>query len=111
MIHNNVIFNYVLNLQGDVQQIRRTDGTVVATYLYNAWGYMISMSGSMAELNPLRYRGYYFCSTTGFYYLQSRYYCLWIGRFINVDALAVLAIDSRKDVRRCDTNPLYDFCR
>jgi len=47
---------------------------------------MISMTGSMAEINPLRYRGYFFCSSTGFYYLQSRYYCPNIGRFINADA-------------------------
>jgi len=76
----------VLNLQGDVQQIRRaSDGVVVAQCLYNAWGYLISSSGYMADINPLRYRGYYFCLSTGFYYLQTRYYCPFIGRFINAD--------------------------
>ena len=39
-------------------------------------------------MNPLRYRGYYYDTETGFYYLQSRYYDPAIGRFINADALA-----------------------
>jgi len=47
----------------------------------------------MADINPLRYRGYYFCLSTGFYYLNSRYYCPWIGRFINADAMWVLGVN------------------
>ena len=86
LIHNGTVYNYVLNLQGDVQQVRHTNGTVVATYLYNAWGQVIQTSGWMADINPLRYRGYYFDTITALYYLQSRYYDPWIGRFINADA-------------------------
>jgi len=87
LIFNGRIYNYVLNLQGDVQQIRRsTDGVVVATYLYNAWGQLLQSTGSMAESNPIRYRGYFYCLGSGFYYLNSRYYDPVIGRFINADA-------------------------
>ena len=39
----------------------------------------------MANLNPLRYRGYFYDSDTGLYYLQSRYYDPETGRFINAD--------------------------
>jgi len=39
----------------------------------------------MADINPFRYRGYYFDSETWFYYLESRYYDPAIGRFINAD--------------------------
>ena len=42
----------------------------VATYEYDAWGNILSSSGKLAEINPLRYRGYYYDSETGFYYLQ-----------------------------------------
>ena len=42
----------------------------------------------MAEINPLRYRGYYYDTETGFYYLQSRYYDPEICRFINADSYA-----------------------
>ena len=39
----------------------------------------------MAKINPLKYRGYYHDTGSGFYYLQSRYYDPAIGRFINAD--------------------------
>jgi len=87
MIHNGNTFNYVLNLQGDVQQIRCAwTGEVVATYMYNAFGEIWGAEGRMARINPLLYRGYFLCSSLGMYYLQSRYYDPWIGRFINADA-------------------------
>ena len=38
-------------------------------------------------MNPFRYRGYYYDTETGLYYLQSRYYDPEIGRFINADGL------------------------
>lgn len=59
----------------------------VATYEYDAWG-NVSSSGRLAEINPLRYRGYYYDSETGFYYLQSRYYDPQNRRFINADSYA-----------------------
>ncbi len=37
------------------------------------------------DINPFRYRGYYYDIDTGLYYLQSRYYDPAIGWFINVD--------------------------
>ena len=62
--------------------------TAVATYTYDAWGNILSISGSMASINPLRYRSYYYDSETGFYYLQSRYYDPANHRFINADSYA-----------------------
>ena len=62
-----------------------SSGTAVASYEYDPYGNIISQSGDMAEINPLRYRSYYFDSDTGFYYLQSRYYDPTIGRFISAD--------------------------
>ena len=64
------------------------DGTVAAQYTYNAWGEILTSSGTMSEINPLRYRGYYYDTETGFYYLQSRYYDPAMHRFINADSLA-----------------------
>ena len=83
-------YYYVLNLQGDVVKlIHYTPGfeyESVATYEYDAWG-NVSSSGRLAEINPLRYRGYYYDNETGFYYLQSRYYNPAIHRWINSDSL------------------------
>ena len=85
-------YYYVLNLQGDVVKlihyIPGFEYESVATYEYDAWGNILSSSGRLAEINPLRYRGYYYDSETGFYYLQSRYYDLQNRRFINADSYA-----------------------
>ena len=51
-----------------------------------------SSAGHIANVNPLRYRGYYYDSETGFYYLNSRYYDPETCRFINADGL----IDNRE---------------
>ena len=51
----------------------------------DANGTAITDSTHIANVNPLRYRGYYFDSETGLYYLQSRYYDPVVKRFINAD--------------------------
>ena len=43
---------------------------------------------NIAFINPIRYRGYYYDSETGLYYLKSRYYDPETGRFINADGYA-----------------------
>ena len=78
-------YYYILNLQGDVVKLIGTDGSIAASYTYDAWGNILLSSGTMAEKNPLRYRGYYYDSETGYYYLQSRYYDPANRRFINAD--------------------------
>ena len=93
-----ITYFYALNQQGDVVKIfrslpsRDSNGNLIglteavyATYTYDAWGNILSQSGSMASANPLRYRGYYYDTETGFYYLQSRYYDPATRRFINAD--------------------------
>lgn len=80
-------YYYILNLQGDVVQIIDEGGVLQAEYVYSPWGEVISAEGDLAEINPLRYRGYYYDSETGFYYLQSRYYDPANRRFINADGL------------------------
>ena len=84
------MYYYITNLQGDVIAIA-DQGVVVVEYKYDAWGKLLSITGSeaqmMGRLNPLRYRGYVYDQETGLYYLQSRYYNPEWGRFINADAL------------------------
>ena len=83
-----VMYYYVTNLQGDVVSILNASGTSVAEYSYNAWGKVLSATGTMAAINPIRYRGYYFDSDSGLYYLKSRYYDPNLQRFINSDDIA-----------------------
>ncbi len=87
---NLISFYYLLrNLQGDVIAITDREGNKLVEYTYDAWGKVLSITGSQAntigQLNPYRYRGYYYDVETGFYYLQSRYYDPETRRFLNAD--------------------------
>lgn len=88
-VYNGVQYLYITNIRNDVIAITDTTGTVVAGYTYGDWGECTVDSTStnlaLANLNPLRYRGYYYDNETGYYYLQSRYYDPSICRFINSD--------------------------
>ena len=85
MTYNGTVYYYITNLQGNVISLELADGGSGAQYAYDAWGNIIAMSGTLAELNPLRYRGYVYDQETGFYYLNSRDYDPAVGRFINAD--------------------------
>ena len=91
MTYNGATYYYALNLQGDVMAILNASSAAVVNYNYNAWGELLSTTGSLANTiglyNPLRYRGYVYDRETGLYYLQSRYYNPELGRFINADGL------------------------
>ena len=104
-------YYYILNLQGDVVQIIDKTGVMQAEYVYSPWGEIISAEGDLAEVNPLRYRGYYYDSETGFYYLQSRYYDPENHRFINADSYAstgqgFLGVNM---FAYCSNNPVNNF--
>ncbi|MBQ3220397.1 MAG: hypothetical protein IJB34_00375, partial [Clostridia bacterium] len=53
------------NTLGDIVAIWDGTGQVVAEYEYDAWGNITYQSGSMASVNPFRYRGYYYDTETG----------------------------------------------
>ncbi|OLA42150.1 MAG: hypothetical protein BHW36_07360 [Firmicutes bacterium CAG:24053_14] len=109
MKYNNTLYYYVLNAQGDVVRIVDSSRNTVASYTYDPWGKIISSSGTLADINPLRYRGYYYDSETGFYYLQSRYYDPEIGRFINADSYAstdMVGLLSTNMFSYCENNPV-----
>ena len=74
-------------MQGDIVKIINQSGTIYASYVYDAWGNIKSVSGDLTlrEFNPFRYRGYVYDSESGLYYLQSCYYDPFTGRFINAD--------------------------
>ena len=85
-------YYYGKNLQGDIVKIYTDAGVVVAEYLYDAWGNDINQNQpsdpeNIYHVNPFRYRGYYYDTESGLYYLNSRYYDAKVGRFINADIL------------------------
>ena len=90
-----VTYYYAHNWRGDITSIYDGDGNMVAKYEYDAWGNVLTVTNSnnseitdpnhIANLNPFRYRSYYYDSESGFYYLMSRYYDPVTHRFLNAD--------------------------
>lgn len=90
MEHGGKLYYYLYNLQGDVIALcDASSKQIVAKYSYDAWGKLLTKenlgTGTIADVNPFRYRGYYYDSETGMYYLNARYYDPETGRFLNAD--------------------------
>ena len=84
------------DMLGNILALLDSSGNIVVQYKYDAWGNhtvtdangnAISDANHIGNLNPFRYRGYYFDCETGFYFLQSRYYDPEVGRFLNMDSI------------------------
>ena len=111
MIFNGTAYGYLYNLQGDVVALVNTGGTKVVEYTYDAWGYPLSKTGTLAStlgtVQPFRYRGYVYDEETQLYYLRSRYYRPSWGRFINADSIVkgnLYCYCSNTPIMRIDSN-------
>jgi len=87
----------------------------VVEYSYDAWGNnnVGGTSVTLGNLNPFRYRGYYYDADMQLYYLQTRYYDQKIGRFINADSVDYIdqeTINGLNFYAYCNNNPVnyYD---
>ena len=87
--YNGTEYYYLRNGQTDIVGLMDASGNRVVEYTYDAWGKLISTSGTLASTlgadNPFRYRGYYYDTETGLYYLTTRYYDPEVCRFISAD--------------------------
>ena len=89
-------------------------------YKYDGWGnhVVLNPDGSKNEsdtfignINPFRYRGYYYDVETGLYYLKTRYYDPETGRFITIDDVSYLAPDTINGLNLyayCGNNPVMN---
>ena len=108
---------------GDVIGIADSSGYEIIQYDYDEWGnetdfYIVNYGNAsqctLANINPLRYRGYYLDSETGYYYLQSRYYDPSICRFINADMYNIPQASKENFVGTnlfayCNNNPVNNI--
>lgn len=117
--YNGSEYYYIYNLQGDVEAIADATGTIIARYIYGPWGTVDAVTDNagndisgnadnIANINPIRYRGYYYDTETGFYYLNSRYYDPEICRFINADGYVSTGqgLLSHNMFAYCENNPI-----
>ena len=126
IVLNGTQYFYITNQMGDVIGITDTQGNALVQYEYDEWGKIGSITttnntdeeNTLANINPLRYRGYYYDNETGYYYLQSRYYDANLCRFINaddynyldkdiVDGLNLFAYCNNDSVNRFDLDGCY----
>ena len=110
MTVNNVSYYFVRNIFGDVTAIYDESRNKKAEYSYDAWGtcYMPVNVDGIGSLNPFRYRGYYFVSQIGLYYLTTRFYDYMTGRFINADVPSVCLYNGFEIP---EGSNLYSYCR
>ena len=94
--HKKQMYFYLRDGQGNIIAIVDSTGSVVVQYYYDAWGNhkVVDANGDeiidqddIGNLNPFRYRGYYYDTETGLYFLQTRYYDPEVGRFLNRDSV------------------------
>ena len=125
---NDYTYYFMTNVFGDVLGILDASGNLLVKYSYDAFGtptaYVKLTSGEFrrydaadtsasynasAKLalnnNPFRYRGYFYDTETGLYYLNSRYYNPEWGRFISADDTAYLLSGEN-----LHTINLYAYC-
>ena len=104
------MYFYQTSLQGDIIGIVDSEGSQVVVDRYDAWGEVLVSSDAsgfgLSQINPLRYRGYYYDQETGLYYLQTRYYDPKVRRFLNADDASVLT----KDPEQLTEKNLYAYC-
>lgn len=111
-IYNGTQYLYMTNQMGDVIGLTKATGEIFAEYVYDEWGKVIVIrtdnqsNEAIANINPIRYRGYYYDSETGYYYLQSRYYDPSICRFINADDLSFITTTDINSFAYCVNNPV-----
>ena len=116
--YNGTLYFVQKNFLGDIVALVDKNGNVVAKYVYDAWGNgkVCNASGTentsssfIGNINPFRYRGYYYDVETGLYYLQTRYYEPRAGRFLNADSVDYIAPDLIGGLNLyayCNNNPV-----
>jgi len=104
--YNNTRYYYIKNMHDDIIGIVNSNGTKIVSYTYDSWGNIISIKDTnnqeisqedytnIANINPFRYRSYYYDVETRLYYLNHRYYNPRINRFISPD----VSLGNNKDV-------------
>ena len=113
-VYRNAEYYYMKNVQGDIIGIVDSAGSILAIYVYNPWGRLVTIDrvtgssysdngSSIGSINPIRYRGYYYDKETRLYYLNSRYYDPEVGRFISSDSVIGVNADMA-------TYNLYAYC-
>ena len=115
-IHNENVYYYVRDVLGNIKFILDSSYNIVCKYEYDAWGnhkvyqytngvYTVNNQISfIGNINPIRYKGYYYDVETKLFYCNSRYYSPELCRFISPDDVEYLDPESVNGLN------LYCYC-
>src|SRR5690554_4505037 len=107
---------YARNLLGEIYGIMDLKGKLIIRYMYNVYGVpnitldtKLSSSETLiashiTELNIYLYKGYIYDQETKLYYCKSRYYDPEVGRWLSIDHIAYLDVESIGGLN------LYAYC-
>ena len=94
--YNGQNYNVVRDALGNVVAIIK-DAQILARYEYDSLGnckvYNLGNS-TIGDVNPFRWKGHYFDTETGFYYINGRYYDPQTASFLDAESVSAVFADS-----------------
>ena len=119
--YNGVPYYSIRNIFGDIKGIYESDGSLCALYEYDPFGNhkvlnasgVVNTSGTfIGNINPFRYKGYYYDVETGLFMMGHRYYSPELCRFIqpsNISSLNPHSINGLNLYCYANNNPIRYF--
>jgi RHS repeat-associated protein len=105
---------YYCDGNGNVRTLINSSNSVVARYIYDAFGNTLSKAGSLADANLYRFSSKEAHPTSGLVYYLYRFYDPNLQRWINRDPLGELGFDQLCQIKAPisgDGPNLYEFVR
>ena len=104
---------YIRDALHNIKGIVDSSGNTVVKYEYNAFGKLQNVIDNSAlkisNINPFIYKGYFYVQEIELYYLKTRFYDPYVGRFIspdNIDYLDINNINGLNIFTYCGNDPV-----
>lgn len=115
--YNDNTYYYIKDVFDSIIGIIDSNYNIIVEYKYDTWGNIIGVfdengndisnnPNHIGNLNPYRYRGYYYDRETNLYYLEYRYYSPTLHRFISTDCATYDDIVGGNLYVYCNNNPV-----
>ena len=105
---------YIKDITGTILGIADESGDILGKYEYSAYGECTvtdntNNTNNIAEINPFRFKCYYYDAESGMYYCHTRYLVPEWGRWLNFDHCAYLQLANVNEMNLfayCSNNPI-----